>query len=207
MYSQKFCDADQAEKELRHALNLTDSDADARHLRMQVGRLNKHWEGNCLAIGLAQGFIEPLEATALMLVQYALHSFIEHWDGTPISNAKQEIYNTEINRMFDGVRDYIAAHYLLNDRVDTDYWKACREQMVIPDTLSFLLEAWDSDACFEQALNQVDNNLVYLRPSWYCILAGMNRFKNTSTNSSTCNLHMKKYWEGILSNNFTLTSR
>jgi hypothetical protein len=48
----------------------------------------------------------------------------------------------------------------------------------VPDTLAYLLEAWDKGANFEQALNDVDNKLVYLRPSWYCIFAGMQRFSS-----------------------------
>lgn len=178
VYSSRFCSSDQAEQELRSVLdegaNLKNTHA--RHLKMQVGRLNTHWAGNCLSIGLSQGFIEPLEATALMLVQYALHHFIDCWQQPIPDTRKHAIYNNEMNRMFDGIRDYIAAHYYLNTRTDTPYWVACRNEMKVPDTLAYLLKEWDSGANFENALNEVDANLVYLRPSWYCIFAGMKRF-------------------------------
>jgi len=174
VYSSQFCSKDDAENELRQTLQM--DDGDARHLKMEVGRLNEHWQGNCLSIGLSQGFIEPLEATALMLVQYALHHFIDSWQHTVTPLLAQPAYNKEMNRMFDGIRDYIAAHYYLNTRTDSPYWQACRNDIKIPDTLAFLLNAWDNGERFETALNAVDANLVYLRPSWYCIFAGMQRF-------------------------------
>ena len=69
VYSSRYLDRDQAERELRIALGLTDADGPARHLEMKVGRLERSWTANCLAMGLAQGFIEPLEATALYLAK------------------------------------------------------------------------------------------------------------------------------------------
>lgn len=176
VYSTQFCSSSDAEAELRHVLGEQVNDSEARHLRMQVGRLEEHWQGNCVCIGLSQGFIEPLEATALMLVQYALHHFVDCWQTD--QPYKYQHYNVEMNRMFDGIRDYIAAHYYLNTRTDTAYWQACRHDIKVPDTLAYLLKEWDSGANFETALNQVDSKLVYLRPSWYCILAGMQRFSN-----------------------------
>src|SRR3546814_8062841 len=69
VYSSRFCTADDAERELRTHLGLLDNPVQARHLRMRVGRIERPWAHNCLAVGLSQGFIEPLEATALHLVQ------------------------------------------------------------------------------------------------------------------------------------------
>jgi hypothetical protein len=62
VYCSSFCSADEAETELRTALGLLGSDTEARHLKMKVGRVEQHWHKNCLAVGLSQGFIEPLEA-------------------------------------------------------------------------------------------------------------------------------------------------
>ena len=69
VYSSSHCSPDEAERELRAHLGLLEADVPARHLKMRVGRLEKTWHRNCVAIGLAQGFIEPLEATALLFVQ------------------------------------------------------------------------------------------------------------------------------------------
>ncbi|WP_372628230.1 tryptophan halogenase family protein, partial [Arsukibacterium sp.] len=90
VYSQHFVSADQAETELRRELGLLEADVSARHLQMKVGRVANSWQRNCLAVGLAQGFIEPLEATALMLVQETVNRFIQHWQaGQPAPGAQQ----------------------------------------------------------------------------------------------------------------------
>ena len=77
VYSSKFCSADQAETELRERLGLLDSDTPARHLKMKIGRVTRHWNKNCLAVGLSQGFIEPLEATALLFIQQTAAVFVD----------------------------------------------------------------------------------------------------------------------------------
>ena len=66
--------------ELRELLGLLDSDVEARHLKMKVGRLESHWHRNCLAVGLSQGFIEPLEATALNIVCNTVYRFMDNVD-------------------------------------------------------------------------------------------------------------------------------
>ncbi len=76
VYSSAHISSDQAETELRQHLGLRDNDGDARFLSMRVGQVKEHWHRNCLALGLSQGFIEPLEATALHLVQLTTEFFI-----------------------------------------------------------------------------------------------------------------------------------
>src|SRR5205085_3615820 len=66
VYSSAFCSADEAERELRESIGMLESDTPARHLKMRVGRVTKHWNRNCLAVGLSQGFIDTLEATELL---------------------------------------------------------------------------------------------------------------------------------------------
>ena len=77
--------------------------------------------------------------------------------------------------MMEGIRDYIVAHYVLNSRNDTDYWRDCRNAKK-SETLTELLAAWNGDGNFEDMLDRLDNYLVYLRPSWYVILMGMGHF-------------------------------
>ena len=171
VYSSSHSDAEQAERELRDHCRAGES-AEARHLKMRVGRLQRHWSHNCLAVGLSQGFIEPLEATALMLVQFTVEHFVRQYP-----SSGRDKYNADLNRMIEGIRDYIVAHYLLNTRSDTEYWRACREDAEIGDNLAELLAAWDDPrADFDAALHSQGGRQVYLRPSWYCILAGMGRF-------------------------------
>lgn len=77
VYSSDSISADTAETEFRTFLGTMDSKQEARLLKMKVGQLDRHWHRNCLALGLSRGFIEPLEATALQLVQICIEMFIE----------------------------------------------------------------------------------------------------------------------------------
>ncbi len=88
VYSSQFCSADEAETELRHHLGLLESDAPARHLKMKIGRVTRHWNKNCLAVGLSQGFIEPLEATALLFIQQTAATFVEFLEQGDLSGPR-----------------------------------------------------------------------------------------------------------------------
>ncbi len=175
VYSRAHLSAEQAERELREHLGPQAETLPARHLNMRIGRRTRHWHRNCLAVGLSQGFIEPLEATALMLVQLTLVQFVTELSQHGNAPDAQDRCNQEVNRMFDGVRDYIVAHYKLNGRSDSDYWIDAREHAPVSDTLGALMEAWDSGQ-FEDALQRYSPSLAYLRPSWYVLFSGMGRF-------------------------------
>jgi tryptophan 6-halogenase len=176
VYSSDFVSDDEAERELREVLGAAAEGATARRLRMRVGSVKQHWRQNCVAIGLSQGFIEPLEATALMLIQLSVEQFIAALEDDRFGRARQRAYNERVNAMFEGVRDYVVAHYQLNTRRDTDYWRANRSNKNISDRLASLLEVWDRGGDFEAELESHGAGLMYLRPSWYCLLAGMGRF-------------------------------
>jgi len=176
VYSSSFLSADDAEQELRAHLGEDAANMDARHLSMRVGRVKNHWSKNCLAVGLSQGFIEPLEATALMLVQFTVQHFIQMYESDDGMSASRKACNDKINYAFDGVRDYIVAHYKLNTRTDSDYWISNRDNRNLPEHQVAILESWDRGLDFEATLTEHGQSLIYLRPNWYCILAGMGRF-------------------------------
>jgi glycine/D-amino acid oxidase-like deaminating enzyme len=176
VYSSDFVSDDEAERELREHLGPAAEGSTARRLRMRVGRVKQHWRQNCLAIGLAQGFIEPLEATALMLIQLSVEQFIAALEDDGFGRARQAAFNERVNAMFEGVRDYVVAHYQLNTRRDTDYWRANRANRHISDRLASLLDVWDRGGDFEAELERHGAGLMYLRPSWYALFAGMGRF-------------------------------
>jgi glycine/D-amino acid oxidase-like deaminating enzyme len=179
VYASDFVTAEQAELELRRHLGPAADNKEARHLKMRVGRIEQHWRNNCLAIGLSQGFIEPLEATALMLIQFSVAYFIGMIEKGNFSRRYQAQFNRRINQMFEGVRDYVVAHYQLNTRDDTEFWRENRAHNNISDRLASILEVWDNGGDFEAELTRHGDDLMYIRPSWYCLLAGMGRFPST----------------------------
>jgi 2-polyprenyl-6-methoxyphenol hydroxylase-like FAD-dependent oxidoreductase len=171
VFSSAFLSADQAELELRSQLGLVDSAVQARHLTMKVGQLKQHWYKNCLAVGLSQGFIEPLEATALHLVQTAVELFIDQYQFSS-TEAQQQQYNQLISERFERVRDYIVAHYKLNSRDDSDYWRANRANTNLSDSLLQLLDCWYRKNDLDQEIKRQQLNSHFGTSSWHCLLSG-----------------------------------
>lgn len=211
VYSNQHISKEQAEAELRTTLGISDNKVlKAKHLTMRIGRLSEHWHKNCLAVGLAQGFIEPLEATALMLTQLTIDQFIERYTKVDRDTQTKQ-FNHNINTIFDGVRDYIVAHYQLTQRNDSPYWQDNLHNRHIPEVLQEIREAWLSGADVEQVLTKHTRQLVYLRPSWYCILAGMGVFpeikKAAVTKMQPVPLsQVKQYTSQVIAEYFNVTA-
>ncbi len=176
VYASAFCSADAAEQELRRHLDLLDADVEARHLKMRVGRVEQHWARNCLSVGLSQGFIEPLEATALHLVQATVEGFLDAFDGEGDIETRRAAFNARINRRFDGVRDYIVCHYRMNRRDDTPYWRANREHDRLSDSLKAILSTWFTGADLSAEIERQGIADIYPALSWHCLLAGYGQY-------------------------------
>ena len=177
VYSSAFCSADDAERELREHLGLSDNDIPVRHLKMKVGRVTQHWHKNCLAVGLAQGFIEPLEATALFLIQQTVAIFVELFQQGDFTDRLQHAFNERINNQFDGTRDYIVTHYKTSSRQDTEYWRAnTANPDDVSDSLRDLYRCWKRGGNLAAEIQRQDIAKYYPASSWYCIFAGMGIF-------------------------------
>ena len=176
VYSSAFCSADEAERELRESLGMLEDPAPARHLKMRVGRVTKHWNRNCLAVGLSQGFIEPLEATALLFIQRTAQAFVEALEAGDMGEAARERFNARINEHFEGTRDYIVTHYKTNSRTDTEYWRACAANGRLSDALKALYELWLSGHGILAPVAKQELGKGYPVMSWYSIMAGMGCF-------------------------------
>jgi hypothetical protein len=179
VYSSAFCSADEAEYELRERLGLLDSDVPARHLKMKIGRVQEHWVKNCLAVGLSQGFIEPLEATALLLVQKTADLFVHYFVEGEFTDRYRAEFNQHINDNFDAVRDYIVTHYKISSRTDTEYWRAnTANQQDVSATMLELYDSWLTGKDLVEELQRLKYTdfCHYPAASWYCIFAGMGFF-------------------------------
>jgi hypothetical protein len=155
---------------------MLDSDTPARHLKMKIGRVTKHWNKNCLAVGLAQGFIEPLEATALLFIQRTATAFVEFLEAGDLGDAAHDRFNQRVNDHFEGTRDYIVTHYKTNTRHDTDYWRANAENTNLSDSLRQLYGLWMSGRSIAKDVGRQAIGKGYPVFSWYCIMSGMGIF-------------------------------
>lgn len=176
VYSSDFISKDQAELEFRQYLGAENSAQECRHLKMRVGQLQSHWSHNCIGLGLSQGFIEPLEATALHLVQTCIELFIDKFEAGDFSNKYRTEFNLEMGERFERVRDYIVAHYKLNTRDDSDYWRANRNNMNLSNSLLQILDAWYSRADLSEEINRQHLQSHFGVASWHCLLAGYGAF-------------------------------
>lgn len=176
VYSSAHCSAAAAETELRAHLGTIDDPTPARHLRFRVGQRARHWQGNVLAVGLAQGFIEPLEATAIHLVLNTVEQFMQAWEQGGFTPAQATAFNTNLTDRIERVRDYVVAHYKLNTREDSDYWRANRASAHLSDNLLQILDVWFRRADLAEALDRQAGLSHFGKESWHCLLAGYGTF-------------------------------
>ncbi len=180
VYASAFKSADQAETELRTHLGLLNSDTPARHLKMNVGQVKRSWVNNCLAIGLAQGFIEPLEATALHLVQATVEGFAESFESGDFTCKNAPAFNAAIAARYEGIRDYIVCHYRLNQRGDTDYWRANAANQQLSDSLKSLMTAWFTGADLSEEIDRQNIARYYPALSWHCLFGGYGTYPDAA---------------------------
>jgi tryptophan halogenase len=113
--------------------------AEPRCIPFKTGRRRKQWHKNCIAFGLASGFLEPLESTSIHLVQSGLRRLVQHFPHNGIKPAEVDEFNRQSQVEFEKIRDFIIMHYKVNARTDSQFWIDCRN-MDIPDSLLHRIE-------------------------------------------------------------------
>ncbi|WP_380783969.1 tryptophan halogenase family protein [Sphingomonas sp. R86520] len=107
---------------------------DPRLIRFQPGRRQDVWRGNCVALGLAGGFVEPLESTAIHLAMIGITRLLQVFPFGGSTAATARRFNDQAAADIERIRDFIVLHYVLTERDDTAFWDGCRT-MEIPETL------------------------------------------------------------------------
>jgi tryptophan halogenase len=138
VYSSAFLSDDDAAQALEAAVE-GEPIAPARPLRFTAGRRRRSWVNNCVAIGLASGFLEPLESTSLYLVQAAITALVELFPETRVSAIDRDEFNRVIDFEYDRIRDFLILHYHATTRDDSPFWDYVRT-MPVPDSLNEKIE-------------------------------------------------------------------
>jgi len=165
VYSSGFCQDEQACQLL---LNQLDSPAlaDPKLIRFTTGKRKQMWQGNCVAIGLSSGFLEPLESTSLHLVQTAITRLVNLFPDRSFEQANIDHYNLLAATEMEQIRDFIIAHYHVTQRQDSEYWRYHR-RMALPDSLAKKLEIFASHGRVHRIADE-----LFREDSWVQVLLG-----------------------------------
>ena len=176
VYSSAHCTDEQAEQQLRAYLQqsgVADSQQLAvRKLSFRPGHYSKCWQNNCVAIGMSAGFIEPLEASALALVEWSA-KYLSALLPMPVAllSVGAARMNQVFNQHWQQIIDFLKLHYVLSQRSDHDYWHDHRESSSIPAALQQLLQLWRHKVPSAQDISHSD--VLFPAASYQYILYGM----------------------------------
>ncbi|HKV94705.1 MAG TPA: tryptophan halogenase family protein [Candidatus Angelobacter sp.] len=153
VYSSAFTSPEAAEQEFRNHLGKKADGCRASHIKMRVGRSARSWVKNCVAIGLASGFVEPLESTGIFFIHHGIEQLVNYFPRHGYDEASVKSYNKAVADCIDGVREFLTMHYVIGTRDDTDFWKATKHDLVVPDGLKERLQLWKERLPTDRTIN------------------------------------------------------
>jgi tryptophan halogenase len=190
VYSSDHISAENAELALRQHIGPKSEKLSPRHLQMRVGRSKSFWEKNVVVIGLAGGFIEPLESTGIYLIETGAVQLADSLMGVlglaaadePRNRDQQkiylhalrsvgEIYNKRMIHLYEEIRDFVKLHYFLTKRKDTSFWRDNVDPSSASDSLKLLLEGWNTRP--PQNFDFMTRLSLFHEHNWRYVMLGM----------------------------------
>jgi len=172
VYSSRHTSEDQAQQDLRAYIGGTDKDLSIRKIPIKSGHRQTFWKNNCVAVGLSAGFLEPLEASALVLIELSATMIS---DQLPARRDVMDIVAKRFNETtlyrWDRIIDFLKLHYILSKRTDHQFWNDNRDPETIPESLKELMNLWKYRAPGD--MDFTSNNEVFPAASYQYVLYGM----------------------------------
>lgn len=165
VFSSAYVSDDLAQQRLLETLEQQHS-AEPWLIRFTTGKRKQMWVGNCVAIGLSSGFLEPLESTSLHLVQTAITRLVNLFPDRSFAQANTDHYNLLAAEEMAQIRDFIIAHYKVTQRDDSDYWRYLKH-MVVPDSLQQKLDIFQAYGRVHRVADE-----LFREDSWVQVLLG-----------------------------------
>jgi tryptophan 7-halogenase len=137
-----------------------------RIIPFRTGTRRKHWNKNCVAVGLSSGFIEPLESTSIHLIQRNIVRLMLLMGLEKVEQANVDEFNRQAMEEMEHIRDFIVLHYKLTQRDDSEFWRHCKS-MNIPETLAHRMAMFEGSGC----LYKYDKDL-FGESSWVQVMMG-----------------------------------
>jgi tryptophan halogenase len=146
--------------------------AEPRVLRFKAGRRRRSWVGNCVAVGLSSGFLEPLESTSIYLIQVAITALLELLPQKEMAAVDRDEFNEIVGLEYDRIRDFLILHFHATQRRDTPFWNHVGT-MSIPDSLAERIALFQARGHIEPYARG-----LFLEPSWLAVYLGQNIIPN-----------------------------
>jgi tryptophan 7-halogenase len=165
VFSTQYMDDAEAERILLENLDGKPM-ANPFKVNFKAGKRKQLWYKNCVAIGLAGGFLEPLESTSLHLVQAGIIRMVRLLPDAGFNQANIDEFNRQTDFEYERIRDFIILHYKATERADTPFWNYCRT-MEVPDTLQRKMDLWMSNARIFR-----EDEELFAEESWIQVFLG-----------------------------------
>jgi tryptophan halogenase len=136
--------------------------AEPRLLKFTTGRRKKFWNRNCVALGLASGFMEPLESTSIHLIQTGISRLLEYFPRQNFDSVDIDEYNRRCIWEFERIRDFLILHYHVNERTDSQFW-IDRRELPVPAELRRRIELFKANGRIHREFDELFTEVAWLQ--------------------------------------------
>jgi flavin-dependent dehydrogenase len=172
VYSSKHSTEEQARTVLAQYVGEKFASLSVKKIPIVSGHREKFWQNNCVAVGLSAGFLEPLEASALVLIELSAQMISEQLPATrDVMDIVAKRFNETFLYRWDKIIDFLKLHYILSDRTDSTFWIDNRDPKSIPESLKELMSLWKYRSPADHDFTS--NNEVFPAASYQYVLYGM----------------------------------